>query len=114
MEENFRYNFFKITNELEIHAVIRFILYRGIYQLNKLNANKVLSNEYGTPIFSATMSINRFTFILGNISFDNEITRDERWRFDRFAAFPEFFESFNNECMTFMVREDYLSLDETL
>ena len=114
LEENFRYNFLKITNDLEIHAVIGLILYRGIYQLNTLNVDKLFSNQYGRPIFSETMSRNRFTFLLANLSFDDDSTRDERWKFDRFAAFREFFESFNNECMTCVVPGDYLSLDETL
>ena len=60
------------------------------------------------------MSRNRFLFILRHISFDDEDTRDERWRKDRFAAFRSFFESFNRNCMTCLAPGDYLSLDETL
>jgi hypothetical protein len=60
------------------------------------------------------MSRNRFTFIRANLCFDDSSTRDNRWKQDRFAAIREIFESFNFECMSCFVPNDYLSLDETL
>ena len=65
-------------------------------------------------MFSAVMSRNRFAFILHNLSFDDESTRAERWKKDRFTAIREFFEKFNNQCMLVLAPGDYLSLDETL
>ena len=49
-----------------------------------------------------------------NLCFDDETTRGERWKHDRFAAMRNVFETFNYECMSCLVRGDYLSLDETL
>ena len=43
-------------------------------------------------MFSAVMSHNRFAFILHNLSFDDENTRAERWKKERFTAIREFFE----------------------
>ena len=37
-----------------------------------------------------------------------------RWQHDRFAAFCESFEEFNENCGKFLVPDDYLLLDETL
>ena len=60
------------------------------------------------------MSRNRFKFIRANLCFDDSSTRDDRWKQDRFGAIREIFESFNFECMSCLVPNDYLSLDETL
>ena len=65
-------------------------------------------------MFSAVMSRNRFAFILHNLSFDDENTRAERWKKERFTAIREFFGKFNNQCMLVLAPDDYLSLDKTL
>ena len=79
-----------------------------------MGIRKLFSDSYGPPMFSAVMSRNRFAFILHNLSFDDESTRAERWKKDRFTAIREFFEKFNNQCMLVLAPGDYLSLDETL
>ena len=65
-------------------------------------------------MFSAVMSRNRFALILHSLSFDDESTRTERWKKDRFTAIREFFEKFNNQSIFVLAPGDYLSLDETL
>ena len=57
-----------------------------------MGIQKLFSDSYGTPMFSAVMSRNRFAFILRNLSFDDESTPAERWKKDRFTAIREFFE----------------------
>ena len=99
---------------IEMSVFIGLFLYRGLWKQNTLSINKLFSEKYGPPIYAATMSRNRFVFLLKHICFDDERTRDERWNEDRFAAIRELFESFNNECMSCLVPGDYLSLDETL
>ena len=37
-------------------------------------------------MFAATMSRNRFTLLIANLSFDTQEEREEKWKFDRFAA----------------------------
>ena len=112
--DNNKYPFIKPTIPSEISAFVGLFLYRGLYKLNTISINKLFSTNYGPPIFSATMSRNRFTFLLANLAFHDQTTRDNRWRKDRFAAIREFFEDFNDQCMTCLVPCDYLSLDETL
>ena len=75
---------------------------------------KLFSDSYRPPMFNAVMSRNCFAFILHNLSFDDENTRAERWKKDRFTAIREFFEKLNNQCMLVLAPGDYLSLDETL
>ena len=60
------------------------------------------------------MSRYRFGFILHNLSFDDESTRAERWKKDRYTTIRGFFEKFNNQCILVLAPGDCLSLDETL
>ena len=68
----------------------------------------------GHPVFSATMSRNRFTFLLGQLRFDDKSTRKTRWKEDRFAANRELFEIFNENCNCRISATEYMALDETL
>ena len=60
------------------------------------------------------MSENRYIFLISIMQFDNVEDRGERWEEDRFAAFREFFNSFNEQCSRLRVPSEFLSLDETL
>ena len=93
-----------------MHAFIGLLL----YHLNSHSYKILCSDACGPPILSATMSCNRFQFLLAHLSLDNEETREERWKLDRFAAIQEFFEKFSLQCMTCMGPKEYLSLDEPL
>lgn len=112
--KDFKYPHVKTIEYLEMCAFIGLCYYRGLYKLNSISIQKLFSEKFGPPQFSATMSRNRFLFILRHLSFDDEETRGERWKKDRFAAFRDFFESFNRNCITSLAPGDYLSLDETL
>ena len=114
VSQNSKYKYVKEACVDELYAIIGLYIYRGLYKQNTISVDKLFSNTYGPPIFNATMSRNRFTFIRANLCFDDSNTRDDRWKQDRFAAIREIFESFNFECMSCLVPNDYLSLDETL
>ena len=107
-----RYSYMKEVTVEEIYAFIGLYLYHGLYKLNTLSVDKLFFNDFGPPIFSATMSRNRFVFIRAHLSFDGKTTRENRWQHDRFAAMRKAFEVFNFESC--LVPGDYLSLDETL
>ena len=109
-----KHPFIKVTTTLEIRALIGLMLYRGLYQLNTFTVQRLFSDRYGPAIFGATMTRNRFLFLLATISFDDETTRANRWKQDRLAAIRELLELFNTQCMTCIRADDYLSLDETL
>ena len=59
----------KETTIEELYAFIGLYIYRGLYKLSTLSVDKLFSNMYGPPVFSATMSRNRFTFILATSLF---------------------------------------------
>ena len=104
----------KVVSEMEVKAFIGLFLYRGLYKLNTMGIQKLFSDSHGPPTFSAVMSRNRFAFMLHNLSFDDESTRTERCKKDRFTAIREVFEKFSNQCMLVLAPGDYISLDETL
>ena len=97
-----------------MYALIGIIYLRGLLGLNDHRASLLFSDKYGHHVFGGTMSRNRFKFLMTCITFDDGDTRNERWRHDRFAAFREFFEEFNENCAKQVNPSEYLSLDETL
>ena len=88
--------------------------YRGLYNLSGHVTSILFSDDKGLPLFGAVMSLNRFKFLLGNIAFDDSTDRGRRWEHDRFAAFREFFELFNDNCSRYYTPNEFMSLDETL
>ena len=84
------------VSQMELKALIGLLLYCGLWKLNTMGIRKLFSDSYGPPMFSVVMSRNRFAFILHNLSFDDESTRDERWKKDRRTTISKFFEKFIN------------------
>ena len=74
----------------------------------------LFSENYGHLIFSVTMLKNKFKFLFSKIFFDDFETRTDLWKKDRFAAIPNIFEKFNNNCRISIIPDDLLSIDETL
>ena len=75
------------TNLAEIAALIGLIYYRGLLGLAMHKTEVLFSEEFGHPVFSATMSKNRFKFLIARLRFDDRDTRRQRFHSDRFAAF---------------------------
>ena len=109
-----KYPYVKETRTAEICAFLGLFLYRGLYKQNTMSSKKLFSEEYGPPIYGEVMPRERFHFLIRNISFDDEETRPQRWKKDRFAAIREIFEKFNDQCSSVLCPDEYLSLDETL
>ena len=63
--------------------------------------------------FGAIMSKNRFKFLLGHITFDNHIDRENNWPIDRFAAIRPVRELFNSNLDKYVAPSEYLTIDET-
>ena len=104
----------KLTNHIEINAYIGLLYARAMLNLTHHASKYLFKDIIGHPIFGATMSSNRFWFLNSNIRFDNADSRPNRFQRDRFAAFRDIFESFNDNCSSVLQPNEYLSLDETL
>ena len=109
-----RYGYVRLTNPSEVLALIGITYMRGLLGQAHQGTNAMFYEIFGNPVFSATMSRSRFKFLIAHISFDDHTLRPTRWRHNRFVAFRESFEEFNESCGKFLVPDDYLSLDETL
>uniref|UniRef100_UPI00358F374B uncharacterized protein n=1 Tax=Myxine glutinosa TaxID=7769 RepID=UPI00358F374B len=90
------------------------LYYRGMLGQNLLDVKWLFGDRVGHPVFGATMSKNRFKFLLTKLSFDDEDTRPERWRNDRFAASRELHDLLNRNCAEALIPSDFITIDETL
>ena len=114
IEHNSWYGWIGLTDATEIKALFGLMYFRGLMGLHNHSHDILFSENAGHPMFAATMSRNRFTLLIANLSFDTQEEREEKWKFDRFTAIRKFFELFNLNCLKHVVPSEYLSLDETL
>ena len=59
------------------------------------------------------MVFNCLVFIKAILSFNVASIRQEQWQTDRFAAFREIFEEFNQCCSKNMSLDDYIAIGKT-
>lgn len=109
-----RLSYMQLTSPSEIKAFIGLMYLRGLLGQNHWNHKRLFQEQIGHPIFSATMSRDRFVFLCKMIKFDNPETRPARFRTDRFAAMRSFFECWNFRCSTVVNPEDWVTIDECL
>ena len=102
------------VDAIKIYGFTGLMYIRGLYSWNNHSLRILFSEEKGMPVFEATMSRLRFSFIVQHLCFDVEETRATRWQSDRFAALRDLFEACNNNFAAALVPEDYLIIDETL
>ena len=99
---------------VDLRAFLGIVYMRGLYHMNGHRIDTPFSDIHGHSVFSATMSRQRFQFILANLTCDDAEDRSARWQCDRFAAIRYLFEECNKLFARVMIPECYLSLDETL
>lgn len=109
-----KYPYIKVTDSEEIHAFFGHMYIRAVLRQNLLSVKRLYQHRHSNPIFKAILSENRFVFLCSIIQFDNIQDRNQRWEQDRFTAFRDFFNSFNDQCAQLRIPSDLLSLDETL
>ena len=66
------------------------------------------------PVFSATMSRHRFSFLYAVLSFDDPEEQRGLWGSDPFAAARELNVIFNDQMKSVLLPSEYLSIDEPL
>ena len=113
-EQSNKYAYYERPNENEIRALLGLFYLRGALKLNLRKTNDVFYHKSSNDVFSATMNVKRCQFLCRFLAFDDFTTRRERWQSDRFAAFREFLEDFNERCARMRNPSEYLSIDETL
>ena len=104
----------KENDSTEIKAFIGLCLYAGLHKSNPEAVSLLWSENKGRPIFTATMSRNRFTSILKFLRFDNRATRQERQPDDKLAPFRDLWSLFQVQLPKFYIPCLDLCVDEQL
>uniref|UniRef100_UPI00358F0E78 uncharacterized protein n=1 Tax=Myxine glutinosa TaxID=7769 RepID=UPI00358F0E78 len=107
-------SYLREASATEIRALLGMLYYRGMLGQNLLDVKWLFGDRVGHPVFGATMSKNRYKFLLTKLSFDDKDTRPERWRNDRFTAFRELHDLLNRNCAEALIPSDFITIDETL
>ena len=114
LKESSNYTYVKETDLIKLKALIGLLYLRAALQLDIFKTREIFFQEGSHKIFAATMSYNRFTFLICFLEFDNKETRQQRWREDKFAAICEFFMKMNENNRRCHKPSPYVSVDETL
>ena len=104
----------KETDLIELKALIGLLYLRAALQLNIFKTRYIFFHESSHEIFPATMSYNRFAFLIGFLEFDDKETRRQGWREDKFAAIREFFMKKNENNGRCRNPSPYVSVNEIL
>jgi len=103
------------TDNIKLRAFFGLLYLQGAFKTGHEDLHSLWATDgTGRDIFRCTMSLKRFLFLLSSIRFDNETTRQERVRTDKFAPISKIFHSFvSNACKNYSPCE-YLTIDEML
>lgn len=99
---------------VDIRAFFGILYLRAAKRVNLQNMRTIWYHESSMELFDACMSLNRFQFISRFITFDDKPTRGERWVYDKYACFREFFEAVNINYAMGRHPSPHLAIDETL
>ena len=114
LKEYSKYTYVKETDLIELKELIGLLYLTAALQLNIFETREIFFYESSLQLFAATMSYNRFAFLIRFLEFDDEETHRQRWREDKFAAICEFFMKMNKNNGKCHNPLPYVSVDETL
>ena len=75
VDSSSRYGYIRLTNPSEVLALIGMIYMRGLLGQAHQSTNVMFHKIFGNLVFSATMSRNRFKFLIAHISLDDHTSR---------------------------------------
>ncbi|CAF1059912.1 unnamed protein product [Rotaria sordida] len=100
---------------IELKAFMGLLLLAGLLGKSKTNLKCLWRRSpLESPIFKATMSRSRFEKMMSCLRFDDETTREERKKIDKFAAVREIWSYFENNLKTCCTSGSYVTIDEQL
>ncbi|XP_051162149.1 piggyBac transposable element-derived protein 4-like [Leptopilina boulardi] len=103
----------KVTDIVELKAVFGLLYYAGAHKLIKCKTMNWWS-VHSMPLFKATMSRNRFTFLFDCLRFDDKNTRNERKAIDCFTHIREIWDLFIERCKNNYEPGKNITIDEQL
>src|SRR6218665_1858759 len=99
---------------VEMNAFLSLLQLARTYRAKLEALRDMWSSEHGWPIFTATMSVNRFVDILRFLRFDNKASREHRRASDKLAALRNIWELFAAQLPKFYVPRTDITVDEQL
>ena len=91
IDDSDKYSFYKKVDLIHIKSFLGLLYLRARLKLSMFDRETIWHHETANDFFEATMSLNRFIFILRFVIFDEKSTQAERWRYDKFACMRPFF-----------------------
>lgn len=82
-------SYYNECSKNEILAAFGLLYLTRMLKSSKVNKEELWSAEFGASIFRAIMSLQRFSYLLVVMRFDDKNTRDQRVYSDNFAAIRE-------------------------
>ena len=113
-DESDKYTHFRLVDSNGILAYIGLLYLRRALNVNLRNTRDLWFHESSNDLFAATILWNRFHFISKFVTFDNKDTRDDRWKYDKYACIRELFEMMNERNAKCRYPSAFLAVDETL
>lgn len=98
----------------EILALIGLLILTAAMKNNHMNAKQLFNRTLSGCIYIATMSSNRFHFLLDCLRFDSKHTRKERIQIDPFAPVREIWDILIENCKSSYIPTSYITIDEQL
>ena len=98
----------------ELEKFIGLCYLRGVFGGKNIPLYSFWSNEFGLPIFKATMSRDRFSAIMKFLRFDVKSSRKARLSADKFALASDVWKPFIHNCQQCFVPFENLTVDEQL
>ena len=112
--ESDKYTWLKETDKSKNREFIGLLYMRELLGLNHHDVELLFWKHAGPDVFGATISQQRMTLLLANITFDDLDERAQFWPSDRLDAARKLFEGFNKNCSKLLYPSEFLLLDETL
>nr|CAH7714948.1 unnamed protein product [Callosobruchus chinensis] len=103
-----------VTTMDELYALVGLLIFSGAQKDNHLNTREMFDSKISGSTYKATMSGERFDFLLHNLRFDDKATRAERKNLDRFAPIREIWDELISNCKSSYKPGSYVTIDEQL
>ncbi|CAH2099388.1 unnamed protein product [Euphydryas editha] len=105
----------KSTDIVELRALLGLLYFCGKLRSSHLNTRDLWEKDgSGCDVCIATMSRERFHFLLRNLRFDDIQTRVERRQTDKLAPFREIFQEINDNFKKYYALGNDVTIDEKL
>ena len=102
------------TTNAEIRALIGLFYIAGSTHQNRTDSRDMFSGNFGSLVFKATMSEQRFVFLTACLRFDNKQRREELRKTDRLTAMREVWDHLVNTSKRLYTPTDVVTVDEQL